>query len=253
MSWTRKRVTILAAVIFVAHIIGIFALHTPRPMVSLQDDFRTPRLTPTPIETNASSRLEGLNDPLVFAGAHEHGFSAAAWMTKPHQDYVLTNSKSPPRFLAFARAPMKFPPRETQIAVPGRTALPFVEISLLRNTQKSILRIEGGLENRALLKTPEIPTQSASDVLSNTVVQVAVKPDGFPFSARVVTGSGSRVADLRALQIANQLRFAPLSTAIVRNANDLQWGECVFQWFTTEPAAPNATNAAPSGPKVTAK
>jgi hypothetical protein len=253
MSWTRQRVTILAALIFIAHIVAIFAIHTPRPMVALQDNFRTTGLKPSAIQTNALPGLEGLNDPLVFAGAHEHGFSAAAWMTKPRQDYALTNSKSPPHFLAFARTPMEFPPHETQIALLGRTALPFLEISLAREMPKSILRIEGALENRGLLKSPEIPIQTASDVLSNTVVQVAIKSDGFPFSARITTSSGSRGADLRAVQIANQLRFTPLPAAIAREPNDLQWGECVFQWFTTEPTAPNATNPAASGPKVTAK
>ena len=38
-------------------------------------------------------------------------------------------------------------------------------------------------------KPPEIPIQFASDVLSNTVVQLGVRGDGFPFTARIVSGS----------------------------------------------------------------
>ena len=258
MSGSRQRVIIFAVVIFIAHVIAIFALHTPRPMVMLPDNFRTARLSPTIAETNTFPALEGLNDPLVFAGAHEHGFSAPAWMMKPRQDYALTNSKAPPRFLAFARTPMETPIAENDITSPTRTALPFLQIALARETPKSTLRIEGPLENRALLKSPEIPIQQATDVLTNTVVQIAVKADGFPFSARIITSCGSRLADLRGLQIANQLRFAPTPPAIARDPNELQWGECVFQWFTTEPSAdtnttPTAPNTPAAGPKVTAK
>ena len=254
MSWTRQRVTVFAVVIFIAHVIAIFALHTPRPMVTLSDNFRTAPLAPAIVETNSSTALEGLNDPLVFAGAHEHGFSASAWMMKPRQDYALTNSKSPPRFLAFTRTPTDLPIIGNELTSPMRTTLPFLEFAFAHESPKSTLRIQGALENRALLNSPEIPIQQATDVLTNTVIQIAVKSDGFPFSARIVTSCGSRLADLRALQIANQLRFAPASAATIRDAAALQWGECIFQWFTTEPSAnSNLAPNAVSGPKVTAK
>jgi hypothetical protein len=239
MTWTRQRIAFLATLIFIAHVVGIFALHTPPPMVALPDTFRASRLAPPLISTNNFVELNGLNDPLVFAGAHEHGFSASAWMMRPKQDYAWTNAKPSPRFLTFARTPIDLPAHTPESIALSHTKLPFVEIPLAEEPHKSTLRIEGDLHARSLLKSPEIPIQFAADVLTNTVVQIAVKPDGFPFSARVVTGSGSRATDLRALEIANRLRFAPLTPAVARDSTDLQWGECVFQWFTT---APNATN-----------
>ena len=250
MSWTRQRITILAAVIFVAHVAVIFALHTPRPMVALPETFRTPRLKSPTTPANPPPTLDGLNDPLVFAGAHEHGFSASAWMMRPRQDYALTNSKPPPRFLAFARTPMNFPPAPNENKIETQTSLPFLDIALAAEPRKSKIRLEGELHVRPLARTPEIPIQSATDVLTNTVVQIAVKSDGFPFSARIITSSGSRATDLKALDIANHFKFTPLPPAVSRDPTELQWGECVFQWFTTEPSA---TNAAPSGPNVTAK
>ena len=252
MSWTRQRVTILAALIFAAHVAVIFALHTPRPMVALPETFRTPRLKSSTSPTTGLADLDGLNDPLVFAGAHEHGFSASAWMMRPSQDYALTNSKPPPRFLAFARTPMNFPPRQTENSVQSQTTLPFLDIALAPEPHKSMLFVEGELQNRPLARTPEIPLQTATDVLTNTVIQVAVKADGFPFSARIITSSGSRFADLKALDIANHLKFTPLPPAVPRDPTELQWGECVFQWFTTEPGATNAVPA-PAGPNVTSK
>jgi hypothetical protein len=252
MSWTRQRVTILAAVIFAAHVAVIFALHTPRPMVTLPKTFRTPRLKSSTPPINALPDLDGLNDPLVFAGAHEHGFSASAWMMRPSQDYALTNSKPPPRFLAFARTPIDFPRSRTENPIHAGADLPFLDIALAPEPHRSILFVEGELQNRPLVRTPKIPIESASDVLTNTVIQVAVKADGFPFSARIITSSGSRAADLKGLDIANHLKFAPLPPAAPRDPTELQWGQCVFQWFTTEPGATNAASA-PAGPNVTSK
>jgi hypothetical protein len=240
MKWTRHRVLILAAVIFTAHVIAIFALHTPPPMVVLPDGFRSSRPLIQQSSTNATMDLDGLSDPLVFAGAHQHGFSAAAWMMRPRPEYAFTNSLPEPRFLAFARTPTELPRSDSTMILRSRTALPFVEFALPKETPQSTLTIAGGLEGRRLLTSLEPPIQFATDVLSNTVVQVGVRPDGFPFSTRIISGSGSRPADITALNIANKVRFAPLPLAESRNPAELQWGELVFQWFTTEPGATNA-------------
>jgi hypothetical protein len=243
MKWTRHKVTVLAATIFAAHVIAIFALHTPPPMVMLPDGFRAPLRPLTPPTTNGLAELDGLNDPLVFAGAHQHGFSAAAWMIRPHLDYTLTNSAPQPRYLAFSRTAADFPPTDTKLFSRHDQNLPFVDFQLPVETPRSRLAIEGDLRNRTLTTAPEIPIQYASDVLSNSVVQIGVRADGFPFTARIVSGSGSRAADLTALDIANKLRFVPASLINSSDSADpaaLQWGELQFQWFTTEPSATNA-------------
>jgi hypothetical protein len=239
MSWTRQRVLILAAVIFAAHVIALSALHTPPPMVVLPEGFRTPRLVRATPSTNNVIELDGLNDPLVFAGAHQHGFSASAWMMRPQQEYAFTNAPVEPRYLAFSRPTTELPIAQVESKVQPQTSLPFVSFVLAKEPPHSILRIEGGLEGRQLLKAPILPIQLASDVLSNTAIQVGVRMDGFPFSARIVSGSGSRGADLAALDLANKARFAPLPAAESPDPAELQWGEMVFQWFTTEPSATN--------------
>jgi hypothetical protein len=208
--------------------------------VMLPDGFRAPPQPVGPMQTNQPSDFETLNDPLVFAGAHQHGFSAAAWMMRPRQDYALTNAPLQPQYLAFSRTPTEFPPSDNSIRARRRGGMPFVEFALPVEPQRSILSIEGGLENRKLTATPDIPIQFATDVLSNTVVQLGVRGDGFPFTARIVSGSGSRGADLTALDIANKLRFSPVPLIEENDPGALQWGELVFQWFTTEPTATNA-------------
>jgi hypothetical protein len=239
MSWLRHRITILALVILIAHIIAIFALHTPRPMVNLPAGVRAPRLPIATPTTNDTIELDGLNDPLVFAGAHQHGFSALAWMMRPRQEYALTNTPAPPRFLAFSRTPTEFPPNDHRSTIATRTEPPVLNFNLPPQAPQSHLFVEGPLQQRPLLKPIEPPIQHATEVLTNTVIQLGVRADGFPISARIVTTSGSRGADLTALDLAQKSRFAPIPTIGARDPNELQWGELIFQWFTAEPTATN--------------
>ena len=238
MRWSGKRLAIVATIIFLAHVIAIFAIHTPRPMVMLPDGIRTPRTLPVSTGTNHTTELDGLNDPLVFAGAHERGFSAAAWMVRPRQEFALTNPPAPPRYLAFVRRPVELP-AESELKFRREEDLPLLQFALPSDPPKSILMVEGDLKNRGLIKPIDVPVQIASDVLSNTVVQVAVRADGFPFSARVVSGSGSRGADDVALDLARKARFSALPQIRPGEGAEMQWGELVFQWFTAGPTATN--------------
>jgi hypothetical protein len=238
VSWSRKKLAVVATIIFVAHVVGIFAIHTPRPMVILPDGFRTARAWPVPATTNQTAELDGLNDPLVFAGAHEHGFSAAAWMMRPRQEFALTNAPTPPRYLEYSRTPLTLQ-NEAGAERRGEAELPLLQFALPAERPKSTLMIEGDLKKRGLAKVIEVPIQHASDVLSNTVVQVAVRADGFPFSARIVSGSGSRGADMTALDLATKARFSPLPKIRPGDGAEMQWGELVFQWFTADLSATN--------------
>lgn len=239
MSWSRKRLAIVATVIFLAHVIAIFAIHTPRPMVVLPDGFRTPRALPVPLTPNEVAELDGLDDPLVFAGAHEHGFSAAAWMMRPRQEFAITNAPSSPRYLAFSRTPLELP-AESGFLIQREADLPLVQFNLASEPRKSMLMIEGDLKKRSLVKAIEVPMQQGAEVLSNTVVQVAVRADGFPLTARIISGSGSRGADVTALDLATKARFSPLPQVRPGEGVKVQWGELVFQWFTADLAGTNA-------------
>jgi TonB family protein len=246
MKWPRKRTLTLALVIFIAQMVAIFALHTPTPMVTLPEGVWSPLQRVPAGQTNPLGELDGLSDPLVFAGAHEHGFSAFAWMMRPKTDYEVTNTLPTPRFLQFQRVATDFSNRDFKNSSEQDPDLPFVQVEIPPVDKRSLMRVDGGLVSRALLREPKVPIQYATDVLSNTVVQVAVQADGFPFSARIISGSGSRGADLAALNIATRTRFAPLPPVGAETLGDLQWGQLVFQWFTTEPVATNN----PSEPAV---
>lgn len=234
MTWTRNKWIFVAASVFLAQVAGIFALHTREPlMVRPTGDPRRPLISSEGNEKQISPEMEALKDPMIAAGAHPNGFSSAAWLTQPRLEYAPSNSTPPPRFLTYARS-TNLPEADTSSERRGE--LPFVRLNLSNATPRSILSIEGTLAERPLVKNPAVPVQFATDVLSNTVVQVAVRADGFPLFTRIVAGSGSRAADLNALQIAGDVRFAPLTS---QGRSDLQWGELVFEWFTAELPATN--------------
>lgn len=235
MSWTSKRLVIAAAFIFAAHVFAIFTLQTRKPILSRIATTGSPRVYfPSPTSTLSPGELDGLNDPLAFASANPRGFSGAAWMNRPQMDYAPSNATPPPQFLSFRRSELGSPARPlAEVSRIG--SLPFISLALPKPEHRSTLTLEGDLAARPLITTlPALPIQVATEVLSNTVVQLGVQADGYPFSARIITGSGSHAADLAALQIAQKIRFAPN-----RNKSDLQWGELTFQWFTAEPPSTN--------------
>lgn len=229
---------LLTMLVLAAQLGAIFALHTRESL-----RVKLPLLVPSPLggfATNSvGSEVEDLIDPLAFAGAHERGFSAHAWLKKPEMQLALGNSTPAPTFLTFNRALAELPRSRDFRGLPNE--LPFVQFAISNELPRaSKLQIQGAIAGRPLLTNIIPPLQYTSEIISNTVVQVALQPDGFPFSARIVSGSGSRGADLTALQMANNARFAPLSPK-ERSPISLQWGELVFQWHTALPPSTNAS------------
>jgi hypothetical protein len=237
MGAGRKKMILLTALVLAAQIGAIFALHTRESLrVKLPPLLRGPF---GGFATNSvGSELEDLIDPMAFAGAHERGFSAHAWLKRPHMELPLSNSIPPPTFLSFHRPPGQLPGENPFRGLPPQ--LPFVQFAISNDQpQESKLEVQGGIASRPLLTKIVPPIQFGSEAMSNTVVQLAVQADGFPFTSRILVGSGSRGADLTALQLTREARFAPLPLN-QRQSNSLQWGELVFQWRTEPPPSTNA-------------
>jgi hypothetical protein len=240
MDWSRQRWVLIASVVLAAQVAAIFALHSKQPMLARLAGGELKKF-PEAIQPSASPQIDALNDPMVFAAAHPRGFSGAAWLKAPEADYQISNSIPPARFLEFQRSPAAT--GDANSWERPRTALPLLQLSIAKPPAKSLLMVEGALAARTPAIMPELPIQHGTDLLSNTVVQVGVRVDGFPLSTRIILGSGSRGADLAALEIARKIRFGPLPVNVSRETADLQWGQLVFQWFTTEPPSTNAVTA----------
>ena len=113
---------------------------------------------------------------------------------------------------------------------------------LLYSREHIWVRVEGELATRWLGEPLRLPAQPHSDLLSNSVVQVTVLPDGRTFSAVLLGGCGLREADQEALQRAGAVRFAPLPEPATPppEAPGLAWGRLIFPWYARAIAPPAA-------------
>ncbi len=110
-------------------------------------------------------------------------------------------------------------------------ALPILSEDLVET--QSAASVEGDLARRPLLSSFNPGSQPAAEILSNSVVQIAVDAEGRVFSPALVQGSGSKAADTDALALAKSARFQPLMRSVPNiSAPSLTWGRVVFHWHT---------------------
>ncbi len=229
---------------------------------------RTPPRPPRPaaapalqlLPVKATFELLALGDPTLFALPHRQGFSGPAWLEVPPLPLQSFVWSEPPRWLPPPLADLglafgHFIETNDFNALPAPAqprpdlALPAVApLSLSR--EHSEVRIEGALAQRHLIGSLELPAWPNPDLLTDTVVQLAVDDAGRPLSFTMLPpGSGSRKADQFALDLARTARFEPISGDSREGprpqATRLTWGLMVFQWHTLPMPATNAPTAGP--------
>ena len=92
----------------------------------------------------------------------------------------------------------------------------------------SLVRVDANLIERAVGLPIKLPARASADVLSNSVVDIAVNGAGEVVSSHLAGSSTSKDADRDALRKAKLLRFRPL------NAVGTIWGQAIFEWETAE-------------------
>ena len=192
------------------------------------------------------SELVSHEDPMLLALPSLRGFSGPAWLEFAPPDYQPAEPEESPYWLQLQ--PSAFGADFASLLATSSIAPPLVAdkpIPRLRSyepnplvssiTTESRLRIEGDLAGRPLLNPVELPPWRNSEVLSNTVVQVAADADGVPVFTAVLGQSGSKDVDNYALDVAGRARFQPLRRSRapgVPPPENLAWGSFVFQWHT---------------------
>ena len=185
-------------------------------------------------------------DPSVFARPNHHGFSGRAWLSQPPAIYQLSNRLEPPIWLDLDVSRLgtvsdpdssrSLEPLLLDLAGPGTSSLEPLPVFLpppMVQTQ-SVLRLQGELGQR-LASPAQLPPQPSAQLLSNSVVELAIDPAGTVLAHRLLARSGSAAADETALAVAKALRFTPKAQA------GTAWGEAIFEWHTIQD-----TNTAPS-------
>ncbi|HEY3913248.1 MAG TPA: hypothetical protein VGN61_02080, partial [Verrucomicrobiae bacterium] len=194
-----------------------------------------------PMTDGELTRLFFASDPAVFSRPSANGFSGRAWMDQPPVEFQSTNQIEAPLWLAldttrlgtgFAklnRADATEPQALGRLDLPQLEALPIFLPAENVPTQ-SVFRIEGELGGRLVGSVPALRTWSSAQLLTNTVVQIAVSHTGDVMATRLLARSGSTDADGDGLAKARALEFSP--SADPRTV----WAQAIFQWQTAAPA-----------------
>jgi hypothetical protein len=199
------------------------------------------------------------SDPTLFALPHRESFSGPAWLIIPVREFPAIAWSPPPQFLdlpdgELGGAFQNFMATNHSESLPA-IAQPELTFKLPVVQERpalpgpSRLLLAGALAQRNLLVVPELPSWPSSDILTNTVVQLLVGPDGESISATLLAKSGSDEADQRALAVARGARFNPVSPRDPGSTLEgLALGQAIFKWHTV-PLANTNSPAESSFPK----
>jgi TonB family protein len=206
------------------------------------------------------AEMLSLKDPLVFFRLDQRAFSRESLLTVPTVPTVGTNWMEPflwmePLDRYFTDDFRDYVAGTVPAAAVESERIPpqFSEVQMapVPVPERAIVRIEGGLSGRRLMSKLPVPLNESPGPLLNTVLSVVVDSSGTARSATILSGSGSSVADGRALDFARQARFFDASTpsgpaGMEIGSDRLLLGRLVFQWFpaTARPAAPAPTTEA---------
>lgn len=235
-GWTTKKFFFVLAFVLAFHL-ALMCLFGTKKQIVPRVVARVPHLQ----LAAPDNELIALGDPTLFARPNARDLVSAFWRRGPAVPQPNFNWTEPPRYLppaagSFGAAFRDFV-RNNQAAEfalnfqpePGAMPPPVSPDSAM--PQATALQISDSLIERRLLHSVEPPSLPRSDVIAPTTVQALVDTAGNVASAVVLQSSADHDADLRALKLARNLRFAP--------APRLTFGEVTFIWHTVP------TNAAP--------
>ena len=255
-SWTRRRWWTMVAVLVAVQMALVLWLGDKTPVHPRQATSE-PKILWWPGYTD---ELTALHDPTLFVWANPHGFSETAWLEVPPLEYQPFEWTEPPQFLAVRveRLGQAFrqvvqgssaPRFETTGKPEAQITVPELEAGTTSIPAQSSLRIEGNLAGRRLLSRFDLPSWRTNDILRASVVQVVVGADGQTQSAALLSSSGLKEADARALDLAKSAEWEPLQRPgqhrSARGVAPLRWGQLAFSWHTMPLPA---TNSPPANP-----
>lgn len=256
--WSRQRWMVAILLIFASQVGLIFWLSDSTPTTRRQPAF-APTFQPAP---RSQAELIAIQNPTLFALPQPESFSGLALARQNRDLHSILNRSfqwtNLPALLELTRSQLdnsfdllmqQHRPvfrHRLPLATPELT-LPMAE-PLPGGPQASQLHLTGTLAQRQLLARPALPGFAATDLLSNTVVRLAVSPEGLAISSVLSAKSGSVAADTYALDLARSLRFASKNPGAepseAPQPGELDWGTIVFEWA----ALPiTSTNAPPAG------
>jgi TonB family protein len=254
-AWSRRRWWGLVALIFVVQLSLIFWLGDTVP---IRPRPAAPAFT-FKLAGSASAELLALNDPTLFALPHRQGAVAPALLGTPRSEapafqwpeptnslllavgrlgavfsrFIETNEFDSPQLPANLKPALTFPNLPPQAVA----------------AEQSVLRFEWDLAPRRLITPRALRSWPNPEILTDSVVRIAVDSEGRPVSPALLSSSGSVAADQYALEQARAARFEPLrrnpADPALKPAADLSLVRMIFRWHTLPPSPTNTATASP--------
>jgi hypothetical protein len=244
--WTRSRWLTLVLLIFAAHVGLLFAFGARKPAVP-----RAVANVPRLVLAAEADELIALSDPTLFALPHPMDLAVLRAHASDLTQTSFRWTEEPPGWLNLPVAALgvdfgkfmktnRYTGLELQLKPPLKLTTPVSPLEPIF-PEVSTLRVEGGLAQRQLLTTMELPSWPCADVLAPSVVQTVVDAAGNVVSVVLLPpGSGWDDADQHALKLARAARFAP--------GPRLTIGRLVFHWHTVPLPGTNAP-VSPDAPR----
>jgi len=236
-GWTRRRFWVTAGVLFLAQgvLILVFGARGVKPAMASAPPHNF-RVLGTPLSAGQLSRLFLAADPTVFPLPSHHGFSGRAWLRSSGREEMPDDVEKPAWLeIDTNRLGANFPGLDdTSAAIlfgladqrgPQLEPWPVFLAPELVRTQ-SFFTLHGP---RPLNPPTFLPSWPSPQLLTNSVVQIAVDAAGQVIVSRLLARSGSEAADSAALREARRLRFHPAPTL------EPVWAKAVFAWQTATP------------------
>ncbi len=104
---------------------------------------------------------------------------------------------------------------------------------------QSVFHVAGPLADRLVTLRPPLVTVVVPVALRSTRVRIGVSADGTVRYATLQRSSSNEGVDAQAIALAREIRFEPQNRP---DEHDIIWGVVRFQWATTPPEVPAATN-----------
>ena len=234
--------------IFLLHAFAVFWFEERRDSTPLRQ--KPPPFLFLSSDSNSDFRLNqsiALHDPTLFSLPHAQGFSGGAWLQLRPPLPKLTNWSAPPEWLDLpveqlgqslnSYVATNRPSEEQLLGALRETRTPEVRIPDQPVVTRTTVKIEGGLAARKLTRAPDLPPVTFSDLLRRTVVTVSVNGDGMVETVAVISPSGSKSADAKAVELTREFEFAPFSIreAHLRATAAPTIGRFVFTWQVLPP------------------
>jgi hypothetical protein len=253
--WSGRRWWGLVALVFGVQLGLIFWLGETSPIGPRS---AAPAFT-IKLARSASAELLALHDPTLFVLPHRQESAALAALETSRPDTHSFQWPEPTNSLPLAVDQLGavfsqfietnvFTSRQLPANLKPALTLPTLPPPAAA-TEQSTLRLEGELAQRRLITPLQLPPCTNQDILSNSVVRVAVDAEGRPLLPMLLSGSGSSQADQDALERTKAARFEPLrrnpADPALKPAAELSWGRMIFRWHTVPPPSTKTAEASP--------